>query len=101
MNISSISSTTSTSSSGNDSAVKQLQNQLNNLQKQVTSEGQSKDDAKTKQAKIQLLQTQIAQIQAQMQQIKAKKSNQNGSSEQVTQTIANSIVSNNKLDIQA
>ena len=100
MNISSISSTTSISSSGNDSDVKQLSSQIKKLQAQIKTENQSKDDAKTKQTKVQLLEAQITQIQAQIQKIQTNKFNQNGSSEQVTQTTAQSIT-NNKIDIQA
>lgn len=101
MNISLISSTsTSSYSSGSDNDTKQLLSQIKNLQKQITTENQSKDDAKTKQVKVQLLQAQIAQIEAQVQQIQARKSNQNGNSEQITK--ATSIISsNNKIDVQA
>lgn len=97
MNISSVSSLSNNSSStGNDSDVKQLLNQVKQLQNQIKTETQSKDDDKTKQGIIQLLQTQIIQIQAQKQ---AKKSNQKSSTEQTTQTQA--IFTDSKIDIQA
>jgi len=92
MNVSSISSTSNTfNSTGNESAVKQLQNQVNKLQNQIITENQSKDDAKTKQGKVQLLEAQLIQIQAQIQQ----SSTQNVSSVQATQAQPNS--SNNPL----
>lgn len=105
MNISAISSSTSVSYSfGNDSGIKQLQNQLKDLQKQVTAEGQSKDDTKTKQVKTQLLQTQIAQVERQIQQLQARKSTSSNISEQSAQetnTVATGYPFTNKLDVQA
>ena len=96
MNVTSISSSSSISySSGNDSEVKQLQSQIKNLQKQVTAEGQSKDDTKTKQLKVQLLQAQIAQLEMQIQQTQAKKSEQSGSQQAIQPETASASVSNN------
>lgn len=64
MNIPSVSSISNNSySSGNDSDEKQLLNQVKQLQ--ANTEMQNKDDDKTKLQKIQLLQNQILQIQAQ------------------------------------
>ncbi|MDO0825507.1 FlxA-like family protein [Desulfosporosinus nitroreducens] len=60
MNVSSVSSTSSNSyTSGNDSDVKQLLNRIKQLESQIETETQSKDDDKTKQEKIQLLRVQI------------------------------------------
>ncbi len=102
MNVSSISSPASSSySMGNDSEVKQLQNQIKNLQKQVTTEGQSKDDAKTKQSKVQVLQAQIAQLEVQIQQTQAKKSDQSGSEKQPSTISVSNNYNNYKIDLQA
>ena len=99
MNISSVSSTSnSTYTSGNDSDVTQLSNRLKLLQSQIDTENQSKDDAKTKQEKIQLLQAQIIQIQAQIQ---AKQSNQNSNSNSTQETTTSIVSSDNIIDIQA
>ena len=105
MNISSVSSTSnSTYTSGNDSDVTQLSNRLKLLQSQIDTENQSKDDAKTKQEKIQLLQTQIIQIQAQIQ---AKQSSQNSNnnstsnSNNTQETTCSIVPSDNIIDLQA
>lgn len=96
MNVSSVTSLSNNSSStGNDNDLKQLLNQVKLLQTQIKTETQSKDDDKTKQAIIQLLQTQILQIQAQIQ---AKKSNQTNSSEQTIQTQP-TISTDSKIDL--
>jgi len=58
---------------------------MNTLQNQIKAESSSKDDTKTKEGKVQLLQVQLVQIQAQMQQIQTKSTTQNVSSGQPTQ----------------
>ena len=98
MNVSSVTSQSNNSSTtGNDNDLKQLLNQVKQLQTQIKTETQSKDDDKTKQAIIQLLQTQILQIQAQIQ---AKKSNQTNSTEQTIQTQP-TISTDSKIDLLA
>ena len=62
MTISSTTSTSSASATGSTS----LKQQLADLQKQLTTESQSKDDAKTKETKEAAIQLQIQQIEAQM-----------------------------------
>lgn len=60
-------------SSVSDAAeVKQLQLQLETLQKQLTKEAQSKDDAKTKQQAEEQIQMQIDAVNAQIAQLQSK-----------------------------
>jgi hypothetical protein len=69
MNVSSVSCSNG-NSSDIEAKIKQLETQLKNIQKQITEENQSDDDAETKQKTIQLLQTQETQIYAEIQQIR-------------------------------
>lgn len=66
------------------------------MQNQIKTETQSSDTASIKQAKIQLLQAQITQLQSQIQ---AKKTTQNSNQEQDTST--QPISTDNTIDIQA
>ncbi|TGE38884.1 hypothetical protein E4K67_05255 [Desulfosporosinus fructosivorans] len=100
MNVSSVSSISSSSySSGNDTDEKRLSDQVKQLQNQINTVTQSKDDAKTKQAKIQLLEAQIIQIQAQIQ-ANSKKTNQNSNTETQQATQIQAVSTSSKLDIQ-
>jgi replication fork clamp-binding protein CrfC len=65
MNISGISANATQTTDSSDK-IAQLKKQLQNLQKQVLKEQQSDDDAKTKELKLEQLQTQIEAITAQI-----------------------------------
>lgn len=101
MNISSVSSTNSNYSSGNDSTIVQLESQRTALQKELQSVNQSKEDEKTKEQKMQQIQMQIQQIDAQIQQLKAKRSSGNGQNEQPSAEKNSIIISESSFDVQA
>jgi len=60
--INSVQGATSTVAVNNTSASSNIDQQIKALQQQITTEQQSNDDAKTKQAKIQALEQEIAQL---------------------------------------
>lgn len=99
MNISSISSSSSNAYStvNNNDEITQLEKQKTKLEKELKEVNQSKGDEKTKEEKAKLLQTQIQQIDARIQQIKAEKNNQNqSSSQQAVSAYANGKKTNGK-----
>ncbi len=66
------STTTSSASSGGSTDVSQLQKNLQDLEKALREENNSKDSAKIKQEKVQELEQEIQQVQIQIQQAQAK-----------------------------
>ena len=96
MNISAVSSASS-GVDGSSTTLGQLEKQKAELVQELQKEQDSKDDAKTKQAKLQQLRAQIAQIEMQINQIKmrqhshAQKDNQPSASPQTADSNAGSV----------
>jgi hypothetical protein len=89
MNISSVSSGSNSTYSAvdnNDSAIQQLEKQEADISKQIQAENNSKDDTKTKQQKVQLLQSQLTLIEAQISQKKVAGQTQTTNSGQQQQS---------------
>ncbi|HWP97784.1 MAG TPA: FlxA-like family protein [Syntrophomonadaceae bacterium] len=95
MSISGVSSSsTSYSSDSSNNEIKQLQKQRTQLEKQITQENQSKDDAKTKETKVAALQQQIRLIDARIQQKQTQKGQNSTAGEASTLLKANETTSN-------
>ncbi|WP_147566713.1 FlxA-like family protein [Clostridium tyrobutyricum] len=75
MSISSISFVSTTGISLNVSDTSQLEKQAAAIQQQIQQENSSKDDEKTKKAKIQQLETQLENIKSQIQQKQSRNIN--------------------------
>jgi len=71
MSLSSINGSSGVSSAGS-SSIALLQKEAQSIQKQITQESKSSDDAKTKARVMMMLEVQLQQIEAQIQQIQAK-----------------------------
>jgi hypothetical protein len=81
-----ISSSTFSSSLGtttpyNAASLQQLEQQKAELTRKIQEEQNSKDDEKTKQAKIQQMRTQLAQVERRISEMKAKEQRKSESSE--------------------
>lgn len=84
MSISSVSSVSNNSATlvSNENSIKQLEKQKADLEQQIQAENNSKDDTKTKQQKVQLLQNQLTLIESQISQKSAQQTQTTNSGQQ-------------------